>query len=172
MPSTNFQRPKPKTVNDFWDDFEQKCPTIVMLTTLKEMGKVKCKKYWPDESNVYGEITVTITETKTFADYVTRIMVVEKNGEHHEVEQFHYKSWPDYGVPRYPTQLLTFRNHFKLSHKTKSGPVVVHCSAGVGRTGVFIALDKILDNLDDEYETNIDVFGFVEEMRSRRINMV
>ncbi|XP_046858728.1 receptor-type tyrosine-protein phosphatase T-like [Xenia sp. Carnegie-2017] len=167
------QGPKPKTVNDFWRMiFEQKCPTIVMLTTLKEMGKVKCKKYWPDESNVYGEITVTITETKTFADYVTRIMVVEKNGEHHEVEQFHYKSWPDYGVPRYPTQLLTFRNHFKLSHKTKSGPVVVHCSAGVGRTGVFIALDKILDNLDDEYETNIDVFGFVEEMRSRRINMV
>ncbi|XP_046858719.1 receptor-type tyrosine-protein phosphatase kappa-like [Xenia sp. Carnegie-2017] len=128
------QGPKPKTVNDFWRMiFEQKCPTIVMLTTLKEMGK---------------------------------------NGEHHEVEQFHYKSWPDYGVPRYPTQLLTFRNHFKLSHKTKSGPVVVHCSAGVGRTGVFIALDKILDDLDDEYETNIDVFGFVEEMRSRRINMV
>ncbi|XP_046857121.1 LOW QUALITY PROTEIN: receptor-type tyrosine-protein phosphatase S-like [Xenia sp. Carnegie-2017] len=166
------QGPKPKTVNDFWRMiFEQKCPTIVMLTTLKEMGKVKCEKYWPDESNVYGEIQVTVTETK-FADYVTRMMVVEKNGEHHEVEQFHYKSWPDYGVPRYPTQLLTFRNHFKLSHKTRSSPVVVHCSAGVGRTGVFIAIDKILDDLDDEYETNIDVFGFVEEMRSRRINMV
>ena len=79
--------------------FEQKCPTIVMLTTLKEMGKVgkwlliilrrvsiyfyffrqvKCEKYWPDESNVYGEIQVTVTETKTFADYVTRMMVVEK----------------------------------------------------------------------------------------------
>ncbi|XP_046857065.1 receptor-type tyrosine-protein phosphatase delta-like isoform X2 [Xenia sp. Carnegie-2017] len=167
------QGPKPKTVDDFWRMiFEHKCSTIVMLTTLKEMGKVKCEKYWPDESNEYGEIKVTVTKTKTFADYVTRMMVVEKDGEQHKVEQFHYKSWPDYGVPRYPTQLLTFIKHFKLSHRTRFGPVVVHCSAGVGRTGVFIAIDKILDDLDDDYETNIDVFGFVEEMRSRRINMV
>ncbi|XP_046857058.1 receptor-type tyrosine-protein phosphatase S-like isoform X7 [Xenia sp. Carnegie-2017] len=167
------QGPKPKTVNDFWRMiFEHKCPTIVMLTTLKEMGKVKCEKYWPDESKIYGTIQVTITKTKAFADYVLRSAVVSKDGEHHKVQQFHYISWPDYGVPRHPTQLLTFRKHFKSYHKTKAGFAVIHCSAGVGRTGVFIAIDKILDDLDDDYETNIDVFGFVKEMRSRRINMV
>ncbi|XP_028416862.1 receptor-type tyrosine-protein phosphatase epsilon-like [Dendronephthya gigantea] len=167
------QGPKPATVNDFWRMiFEQKCPTIVMLTTLKEMGKVKCEKYWPDDSGLYGDIKVTAKETRTFADYVTRLFTVEKGGEQHRVQQFHFKAWPDYGVPYYPTQILTFRGHFKSFHETKTEPAVIHCSAGVGRTGVFIAVDKILDDLDKERKDVIDIFGFVKDMRTRRMNMV
>ncbi|CAB3989657.1 receptor-type tyrosine- phosphatase F-like [Paramuricea clavata] len=167
------QGPKPKTVNDFWRMiFEHKCPTIVMLTTLKEMGKTKCEKYWPEESGMYGDIKVTSTKTKTFADYVTRTFIVEKGGEQRGVQQFHFMSWPDYGVPLYPTQILTFRRHFKSFHETKTGPAVIHCSAGVGRSGVFIAVDKILDGLDKEKKDSIDIFGFVKDMRTKRVNMV
>ncbi|XP_028402620.1 receptor-type tyrosine-protein phosphatase S-like [Dendronephthya gigantea] len=167
------QGPKPKTVNDFWRMiFEYKCPTIVMLTTLKEMGKVKCEKYWPDESEVYGEIKVTATRSRAFADYITRTFIVEKGEDKLEVKQFHFRSWPDYGVPLYPTQILTFRRDYKSYHETTSGPAVIHCSAGVGRTGVFIAVDKILDDLDKEKKDVIDVFGFVKDMRTRRVNMV
>ncbi|XP_028402625.1 receptor-type tyrosine-protein phosphatase F-like isoform X2 [Dendronephthya gigantea] len=167
------QGPKPATVNDFWRMiFEHKCPTIVMLTTLKEMAKVKCEKYWPDDSGLYGDIKVTARKTRIFADYVTRIFTVEKGGEQHGVQQFHFKAWPDFGVPHYPTQILTFRGHFKSFHETKAGSAVIHCSAGVGRTGVFIAVDKILDDLDKEKKDVIDIFGFVKDMRTRRMNMV
>jgi len=87
-----------------------------------------------------------------------------------EVRQFHFLVWPDHGVPQYATALLTFRKRVNRYHPEKRGPMVVHCSAGVGRTGTFIAVDVSLKQI--EGEGDLDVFNFVRHMRFRRNYMV
>jgi len=86
------------------------------------------------------------------------------------VRQFHFTAWPDHGVPAYPTSLLAFHKKFRSYDDTSAGPPVVHCSAGVGRTGTFIALDYLLEQAKNEGKVN--VWEFVKHMRTQRVNMV
>ena len=86
------------------------------------------------------------------------------------VRQFHFTTWPDHGVPAHPTSLLAFHKKFRSFHDPTAGPAVVHCSAGVGRTGTFIAVDYLLDQ--SRVERLVDVFGCVRRMREKRVNMV
>ncbi|XP_028414288.1 receptor-type tyrosine-protein phosphatase S-like [Dendronephthya gigantea] len=170
------QGPTPVTVNDMWKMvWEQRSYSIVMVTSLNELGnrKPKCEKYWPDEgSKMYGDIEVTLEKTEIFAFSETHTLQIRKGDEKREVRHYYFKSWPDHSVPKYPTELLAFRNHYRTHHVKQSGPIIVHCSAGVGRTGVFIAIDTILDKLDKGVVNCIDVFGEVSSMRERRMNMV
>ncbi|XP_028417347.1 receptor-type tyrosine-protein phosphatase alpha-like [Dendronephthya gigantea] len=153
--------------------WEQNSYSVVMVTSLFERGKPKCDKYWPDKgSEMYGDIEVTLTKTEEFADHVTHTLEIKKDGEKRDVRHYYFLSWPDHGVPKYPTQLLAFRTHFRSYHLEQSGPIIVHCSAGVGRTGVFLAIDTILDKLEKGVIDSIDIFGQVCAMRERRMNMV
>ena len=86
------------------------------------------------------------------------------------VRQFHFTAWPDHGVPTYPTSLLAFHKKFRSFDDTQSGPAIIHCSAGVGRTGTFIALDSLLEQAKDKGV--VDVLGCVRNMRTQRVNMV
>jgi len=86
------------------------------------------------------------------------------------VRQFHFTTWPDHGVPLYPTSLLAFHKKFRCCYDSPSGPTVIHCSAGVGRTGTFIALDYLLDQA--QAENAVDVYGCVCQMRKSRVSMV
>ncbi|CAB4034452.1 receptor-type tyrosine- phosphatase delta-like, partial, partial [Paramuricea clavata] len=168
------QGPNELTVSDMWRMvWEQRSYSIVMVTSLVEVGKPKCEKYWPDKgSKKYGDIEVTLMKIEEFAYHVTHILQLKKDGEEREVRHHYFRSWPDHGVPKYPTQLLAFRRHYRTHHLKQSGPIVVHCSAGVGRTGVFLAIDTILDKLEKGVINSIDVFGQVCAMRERRMNMV
>uniref|UniRef100_A0AAX7SXM9 protein-tyrosine-phosphatase n=1 Tax=Astatotilapia calliptera TaxID=8154 RepID=A0AAX7SXM9_ASTCA len=161
------------TVRDFWRMvWQENSASIVMVTNLVEVGRVKCVRYWPDETEVYGDIKVTLIETEPLAEYVIRTFTVQKKGHHEirELRQFHFTSWPDHGVPCYATGLLGFIRQVKFLNPPDAGPIVVHCSAGAGRTGCFIAVDIMLDMAENEGV--VDIFNCIRELRSQRVNMV
>ncbi|KAJ8040471.1 Receptor-type tyrosine-protein phosphatase T [Holothuria leucospilota] len=168
------QGPNTASLNDFWRmAWSEEVSTIVMVTNVIEKGKDRCLQYWPDEvgsMKAFGDIKVVLEECTGFADYIIRkLNVIQLNGAR-VIHQLHYVSWPDMGTPKQPTPLIAFVKQAKLIHREKKTPMVVHCSAGVGRTGTFIALYSLLDNvLNDEY---VHVFDFVKKMRENRVNMV
>ncbi|XP_034038393.1 receptor-type tyrosine-protein phosphatase mu-like isoform X5 [Thalassophryne amazonica] len=167
------QGPMQETVFDFWRMvWQENMAAIVMVTNLVEVGRVKCCKYWPDDTEIYRDIKVTLIETELLSEYVIRTFAVEKRGAHEirEIRQFHFTGWPDHGVPYHATGLLGFIRRVKSKTLTNAGPMVVHCSAGAGRTGCFIVIDIMLDMA--EREGVVDIYNCVRELRSRRVNMV
>ncbi|CAG5896457.1 unnamed protein product [Menidia menidia] len=165
--------PMQETVFDFWRMvWQENTAAIVMVTNLVEVGRVKCCKYWPDDTEIYRDIKVTLIETELLSEYVIRTFAVEKRGAHEirEIRQFHFTGWPDHGVPYHATGLLGFIRRVKSKTLTNAGPMVVHCSAGAGRTGCFIVIDIMLDMA--EREGVVDIYNCVRELRSRRVNMV
>ncbi|XP_037980369.1 receptor-type tyrosine-protein phosphatase F-like isoform X4 [Motacilla alba alba] len=168
------QGPLAGTVVDFWHMvWQEKTSVIVMLTGLVEQNKIKCEQYWPEQEQVYGDFTVTLNNTWTSTGLVKRIFSLQKAGcaLPRAVEQFHYLLWPDHGVPRNPSQLLCLVEVVnKRVLETPAGPVLVHCSAGIGRTGTFIALDFLLKM--GKAEGKVDVFRCVQQLREQRVSMV
>ncbi|XP_049651196.1 receptor-type tyrosine-protein phosphatase kappa-like isoform X4 [Accipiter gentilis] len=168
------QGPLPGTMVDFWQMvWQEKTSIIVMLTGLVEQNKTKCEQYWPEQEQVYGDFTVTLSNTRTTTGLVTRIFCLQKAGcaLPRVVEQFHYMLWPDHGVPRNPAQLLALVDVVnKRGLEVPTGPVLVHCSAGIGRTGTFIALDFLLKM--GKAEGKVDVFHCVQRLREQRVSMV
>ncbi|XP_039203539.1 receptor-type tyrosine-protein phosphatase O isoform X1 [Crotalus tigris] len=169
------QGPLPETRNDFWKMvLQQKSQIIVMLTQCNEKRRVKCDHYWPfgEEPVLYGDITVEMLSEEEQADWMYRNFRISYADEVQDVMHFNYTSWPDHGVP--PTNAAESILHFVhmvRQQATKSkGPMIVHCSAGVGRTGTFIALDRLLQHIrDHEF---VDILGMVSDMRSYRMSMV
>ncbi|XP_078733038.1 receptor-type tyrosine-protein phosphatase delta isoform X22 [Lampetra fluviatilis] len=164
------QGPLPETFADFWRMvWEQRSSTIVMMTRLEERCRVKCDQYWPARgSETYGLVQVSLVDTLELASYAVRTFTLHKNGsnEKREVRQFQFTAWPDHGVPEYPTPFLAFLRRVKTCNPSDAGPMVVHCSAGVGRTGCFVVLDATLERLRSE--RTADVYGFVTCLRSQR----
>uniref|UniRef100_A0A3B4E838 Receptor-type tyrosine-protein phosphatase U n=1 Tax=Pygocentrus nattereri TaxID=42514 RepID=A0A3B4E838_PYGNA len=166
-------RPKQDMIYDFWRMvWQENCYSIVMITKLVEVGRMKCCKYWPDDSELYGDIKITLLKTETLAEYTVRTFAMERRGypAKHEVCQFHFTSWPEHGVPYHATGLLAFLRRVKASTPPDAGPVVVHCSMGAGRTGCYIVLDVMLDMA--ECEGVVDIYNCVKTLCSRRINMI
>ncbi|XP_058584320.1 receptor-type tyrosine-protein phosphatase S isoform X4 [Neofelis nebulosa] len=168
------QGPLPETFGDFWRMvWEQRSATIVMMTRLEEKSRIKCDQYWPNRgTETYGFIQVTLLDTIELATFCVRTFSLHKNGssEKREVRQFQFTAWPDHGVPEYPTPFLAFLRRVKACNPPDAGPVVVHCSAGVGRTGCFIVIDAMLERIKPE--KTVDVYGHVTLMRSQRNYMV
>ncbi|KAK9526222.1 hypothetical protein VZT92_014933 [Zoarces viviparus] len=167
------QGPKQEMIYDFWRMvWQENCFSIVMITKLVEVGRMKCCKYWPDDTELYGDIKVTLLKTETLAEYTVRTFAMERRGypAKHEVCQFHFTSWPEHGVPYHATGLLAFLRRVKASTPPDGGPVVVHCSMGAGRTGCYIVLDVMLDMA--ECEGVVDIYNCVKTLCSRRINMI
>ncbi|CAL8292346.1 unnamed protein product [Lota lota] len=165
------QGPMQETVFDFWRMiWQENTAAIVMVTNLVEVGRVKCCKYWPDDTEIYGDMKITLIETQLLSEYVVRTFAVEKRGVHEirEIRQFHFTGWPDHGVPYHATGLLGFTRRIKTT--ASPGPLVVHCSAGAGRTGCFMVVDIMLDMA--EREGVVDIYNCVRELRARRVNMV
>ncbi|XP_048255306.1 tyrosine-protein phosphatase 10D-like [Haliotis rufescens] len=169
------QGPLEHTKNDFWRMIWQlNTAKIVMVTNLMESGKLKCYKYWPfcsSESTMYGSISVQCAKEEVYETYTLRSMAIWKEGtETRMIKQFHFTQWPDHGVPSDTTALLHFHNVVKDTALPLSGPLVVHCSAGVGRTGTFLALDYLLD--EARSEGRVCVFNCVQHFRRERMKMV
>ncbi|XP_028970101.2 receptor-type tyrosine-protein phosphatase alpha isoform X2 [Esox lucius] len=184
------QGPKEETVNDFWRMiWEQNTATIVMVTNLKErkeksiqrqslcVSQCKCAQYWPDQGCwTYGNVRVSVEDVMVLVDYTIRKFCIQQVGDvggkkpQRLVTQFHFTSWPDFGVPFTPIGMLKFLKKVKTCNPQYAGPIVVHCSAGVGRTGTFIVIDAMLDMMNTERK--VDVFGFVTRIRAQRCQMV
>ncbi|XP_029082860.1 receptor-type tyrosine-protein phosphatase U [Monodon monoceros] len=167
------QGPKPEMVYDFWRMvWQEHCSSIVMITKLVEVGRVKCSRYWPEDSDMYGDIKITLVKTEILAEYVVRNFALERRGysARHEVRQFHFTAWPEHGVPYHATGLLAFIRRVKASTPPDAGPIVIHCSAGTGRTGCYIVLDVMLDMA--ECEGVVDIYNCVKTLCSRRVNMI
>uniref|UniRef100_A0A8D0B6A3 protein-tyrosine-phosphatase n=1 Tax=Salvator merianae TaxID=96440 RepID=A0A8D0B6A3_SALMN len=167
------QGPKLEMIYDFWRMvWQEHCSSIVMITKLVEVGRVKCSKYWPEDTEMYGDIKITQVKSETLAEYVVRTFTLERRGysAKHEVKQFHFTSWPEHGVPYHATGLLAFIRRVKVSTPPDAGPIIIHCSAGTGRTGCYIVLDVMLDMA--ECEGVVDIYNCVKTLCSRRINMI
>ncbi|MEQ2243563.1 hypothetical protein ILYODFUR_008219, partial [Ilyodon furcidens] len=171
------QGPLPSTVNDFWRMvWEQKVKRIVMVTNCIEAGRIKCEQYWPEDSNPrrYGELIISKTSEDKESNWTLREFRVKHTSDSEErtVKHFHFTAWPDHGVPQGTEVLIHFRGLVRqhIESAGSKAPTVVHCSAGVGRTGTIIALDVLLQQLEREQAVGIN--NFVHKMRRHRSHMV
>ncbi|XP_038066653.1 receptor-type tyrosine-protein phosphatase T-like [Patiria miniata] len=168
------QGPTEASVDDMWRMvWQERVGKIVMLTNLIEHGKGKCEQYWPEGNADYGELFVRKVDETKHSNFIVRTFHVTKNsepeGEYRELTQFHYTTWPDMKPPE-SSPLLQFVRRVRATDTSQHGPIVVHCSAGVGRTGTFITLDSMLEMA--EAEGKVDVLKFVNDMREQRFLMV
>ncbi|XP_071831045.1 tyrosine-protein phosphatase non-receptor type 5-like [Apostichopus japonicus] len=168
------QGPMTHTIADFWRlVWHSNSPIIVMVTKLKERNRSKCEMYWPQRQGFYGEIEVTVEDIIKQDDYVLRIFAVKYLEECRQVLHYWYTSWPDNKPPENPNTLLNMIKDIEISRKDTSitdGPVIVHCSAGLGRTGCYIAISIGMRQLDEEHMT--DILGIVCQLRQDRGGLV
>uniref|UniRef100_A0A8C6JHI7 protein-tyrosine-phosphatase n=1 Tax=Melopsittacus undulatus TaxID=13146 RepID=A0A8C6JHI7_MELUD len=170
------QGPLKKTIEDFWRlVWEQNVCNIIMLTVCMENGRVLCDHYWPSESAPvsYGQVRIHLLMQSSSEEWTTRKFKLWHGvrAERH-VSHLHYTAWPDHGIPESTTSIMTFRELVRehIQSTKDAGPTLVHCSAGVGRTGTFIALDRLLQQM--KQEKVVDTFGTVYALRMNRYQMI
>jgi len=160
------------TFQDFWRMiWEQGVSIIVMLTKLFEGGRTKAHMYWPNNFFTFGELVVTKLEEQEFKYFILRRFLLSKGDDAREVFQIHYNSWPDYGVPESTKGIRQLVDYVNTIRRQPDGPIVVHCSAGVGRTGSFIAIHHSLTSLS-KGDTPPSILEIILQMRSERVGMV
>ncbi|XP_043938794.1 receptor-type tyrosine-protein phosphatase eta isoform X2 [Protopterus annectens] len=168
------QGPLANTLNDFWRMiWEKNVHTIVMLTRCIEQGRAKCEEYWPNkgQSQSYGDISIESSAEICLPEWTIRDFTLRQTKEERLVRQFHYTAWPDHGVPETTELLINFR-HLVRQHMNdhQDCPTIVHCSAGVGRTGTFISIDRIIYQVEND--NHVDIYGIVHDLRMHRPLMV
>ncbi|KAM4634950.1 tyrosine-protein phosphatase non-receptor type 13 isoform 3-T4 [Polymixia lowei] len=169
------QGPLPTTLGDFWQMvWEQKSNVIAMMTQEVEGGKVKCQRYWPDTPRtaemVDDRLQITLVKDQYLDNFVIRVIEVKdvQTNEIQHVTHLNYTGWPDHGTPSQPEQLLTFISYMRHIHR--SGPIVTHCSAGIGRSGTLICIDVVLGLISKD--ADFDISDVVRNMRLQRQGMV
>ena len=174
----------PTTIVDFWRMvWQEGARVVVMITNEVERGRNKCARYWPnpEEPTEQGKLRL-VNAGETFnPNYILRQFLVthKEREETRSIYQFHFKAWPDHGVPQDPGVVLGFLDDVNLKLReinetvVEAGPVVVHCSAGIGRTGTFIVIDCILSSIEaNGWDHEIDIQHSVQMVRLQRSGMV
>ncbi|XP_058059134.1 tyrosine-protein phosphatase corkscrew isoform X1 [Anopheles bellator] len=171
------------TIQDFWNMIWQENTRVIVMTTKEmERGKKKCEKYWPDpqQNKDWGNARVRCLSETSTADYTLREFLLSWRGQdERKIYQYHFQVWPDHGVPGDPGCVLNFLQDVNTRQAQLQlegllpGPICVHCSAGIGRTGTFIVIDMILDQiLRQGHECEIDIQRTIQMVRSQRSGMV
>jgi protein tyrosine phosphatase len=175
------QGPVQNTIGDFWRMvWQMKSDVIVMLTKEVENGRVKCNRYWPDTaSQVFDNFKVTNSNTDRSTDLIKRTLIVEETQSQvtRKIMHFQYVGWPDHGLP---ASIISFLELVRLvdQHNSGAGPIIVHCSAGIGRTGTFCVVHRALAKLKRHLQTDPDTpptFNLVKsvlKLREQRTGMV
>lgn len=170
------QGPLPETTDDFWNMvWQTEVTVIVMLTLDMEAMKVKCHRYWPDSVDIpieacKGQLRLSLLYQNSLDNFDIRNILIEntETGESRCLYHLNYTTWPDHGTPTSAVPLLQC---MRLSHLYRTtGPIVVHCSAGIGRSGTFIAIDVALAHI--ERGLKFDLFEIVQELRRQRQGMI
>nr|XP_053638794.1 receptor-type tyrosine-protein phosphatase-like N isoform X1 [Cherax quadricarinatus]XP_053638795.1 receptor-type tyrosine-protein phosphatase-like N isoform X1 [Cherax quadricarinatus] len=169
------QGPLAHTVVDLWRlVMQEQAPAIVMITRLKEKQRVKCEPYIPAHTATYGDITVTVKQVIQKSGYTIRRLLLQRGEERQETLHFWYTAWPDHKAPAEADQLLAMALQVEHVRKTEDGvrygPVIVHCSAGIGRSGCFVAISIAINQLQEE--DCVDILGILCQMRLDRGGMV
>uniref|UniRef100_A0A8C1GPF1 protein-tyrosine-phosphatase n=1 Tax=Cyprinus carpio TaxID=7962 RepID=A0A8C1GPF1_CYPCA len=164
------------TVNDFWKMvWQEKSRVIVMTTREVEKGRNKCVPYWPTtegESKDVGRYVVTLLSEKDAADYKVRI---KSQKPARTIWHYQYLSWPDHGVPQEPGGVLSFLEqvNIKQNEMSSTGPTIIHCSAGIGRTGTIVVIDMLIDIIEAKgLDCDIDIQKCIQMVREQRSGMV
>ncbi|VDO05830.1 unnamed protein product [Rodentolepis nana] len=178
VPSRRYiltQGPLPQTVVHFWQMvLEQKSSVIIMLNRFTEKGTIKCFNYFPlnpQQTLTFPESTFSVTciseENKGFYAIRTLEVVNSDTNETHRIQHFHYTRWPDFGVPDYPSSMLNLLWDVRRTGALDDPdhPSIVHCSAGVGRSGTFVLIDLALTMVrfilfDFTYFKSISIYVF------------
>ncbi|XP_078359591.1 tyrosine-protein phosphatase non-receptor type 13-like [Oculina patagonica] len=170
------QGPLPNTTQDFWQMvWEQKVEVIAMVTLEREGGKVKCHQYWPeseDQPLVFnGSMTVSLQRKEDFDSFLEREFEITnlQTGETRTVSHINFTTWPDHGVPKTAVELIEFVRFLRLLAEGP-GPIAVHCSAGIGRTGALITIDVALGLM--ERDLTFDVNKIIRNLREQRQGMI
>ncbi|XP_023572090.1 receptor-type tyrosine-protein phosphatase R isoform X2 [Octodon degus] len=166
------QGPMINTVNDFWQMvWQEDSPVIVMITKLKEKNE-KCVLYWPEKRGIYGKVEVLVIGVNECDNYTVRNLVLKQGSHTQHVKHYWYTSWPDHKTPDSAQPLLQLMLDVEEDRlaSERRGPVVVHCSAGIGRTGCFIATTIGCQQLKEEGV--VDVLSIVCQLRVDRGGMV
>ncbi|XP_030847671.1 receptor-type tyrosine-protein phosphatase alpha [Strongylocentrotus purpuratus] len=168
------QGPNAASMDDFWRMvWQENVTTIAMVTKLQEGDKIKCRQYWPNkqgDSVKFGNFKVELESLEACTGGVKRKMTMRKGDDCRTVTQFHFTEWPDKGVPKHTSSLLKFIKEVKADHGQYTHPLIIHCSAGVGRTGVVISIDSVVAHA--KKTRMVDVFNFVTNIRRKRPYMV
>uniref|UniRef100_A0A670KBV6 Tyrosine-protein phosphatase non-receptor type 13 n=1 Tax=Podarcis muralis TaxID=64176 RepID=A0A670KBV6_PODMU len=169
------QGPLPTTVADFWQmAWEQNCTLVAMMTQEVEGEKVKCQRYWPDvlgkTTMISDKLRLALVRLQQLKGFVIRVMELEdiQTGELRRIFHLNFTAWPDHDTPSQPDDLLTFISYMRHIHK--SGPIITHCSAGIGRSGTLICIDVVLGLISQDLE--FDISDVVRTMRLQRHGMV
>ncbi|CAL1265307.1 unnamed protein product [Larinioides sclopetarius] len=170
------QAPLKNTICDFWRMiWQQGVSVVVMLTGLEENGEEKCAQYWSDSKSLeVSYFSVTLISFKKCSDYILRTLLLKcsKNEEvcQREVLHFHFLMWSDFLSPGQPSWLLRFIKRVNEHYSPERGPLLVHCSEGVGRTGTYVAIDSLIEQLDSE--GIVDIFSFATHLRYHRNHLI
>lgn len=172
------QGPMSNTLGDFWRMvWNEGVSCIVMITKLVERNKNKCELYFPDEQDIpiqYDDTVVTVKHINYFQDYEVRQIAIVNNNETRILNHYWYTAWPDHNLPENPTALLELIKIIDCDRRYNDGlvkgPVVVHCSAGVGRTGCFLALSIGIKQID--LNNLVDIVKIVCNLRIDRGGMI
>lgn len=175
------QGPVPPAIADFWHMvWEYDVSVIIKVTREVESGTLKCHRYWPDPNAtppqlmaLFGLVEVEHKGTTAHSFYIERSFEIRKGTEKRTLTQFSYEAWPDHGVPSTTREFLEFREACKKYTDKSKGPVVIHCSAGVGRTGTYITVDRVLDAVaSGKKSRELDIDSTVKDLRMSRVYMV
>lgn len=174
------QGPTSVTIPDFWRMiWETNSCVILMLAKEIEDNKLKCERYWPIGKKPFtaGEFEITEeSEEKTNEMIVRHLKLTDtQSGKSRDITQYQYMAWPDHGLPESTTAFLNLQNLAEKANHT-NGPFLVHCSAGVGRTGTFCCIHSILQKLaydkKKKKKLEVNVPEVVLSLRSQRSKMI
>ncbi|XP_075882655.1 tyrosine-protein phosphatase non-receptor type 11b isoform X2 [Nelusetta ayraudi] len=169
------------TVVDFWKMLYQENTHVIVMTTKEvERSRNKCVRYWPDlhGTKEFGKLLVRNVDERPAQDYILRKLEVTRLDRKEPLRymwHFQYLSWPDHGVPDKPGGVLWFLEEVNRTQSSipDTGPIVVHCSAGIGRTGTIIVVDILIDIINRQgLDCDIDVPKTIQRVRQQRSGMV